>query len=280
VPDFVAIGHVTLDRFEDGTVRPGGSALYAAVTAHRLGLRAAILTSHAGDFPLDAIPPQIEVVSLEASETTVFEHERRPGGRVLRAGGTARALSAPDVPEDWRDAALVLLVPVLNEVDPAIVTAFDAASMGASAQGWLRALGPGGEVVPRPWTPPPELLSRIQVLFASTEDIRGHEAAALEWVQKVPLAVITAAAAGALLYVNGDRYEIVPRRALEVDETGPGDVFAAAFLVHYDRHGDPWEAAAVATCAASMSVEGAGWSAVPDAGGLDAAHALYRRGRD
>ena len=36
-PDFIAIGHVTLDRFGD-TVRPGGAALYAAVTADRLGL--------------------------------------------------------------------------------------------------------------------------------------------------------------------------------------------------------------------------------------------------
>jgi len=35
-PDFVAIGHVTLDRF-GGAVRPGGAALYAAVAAHASG---------------------------------------------------------------------------------------------------------------------------------------------------------------------------------------------------------------------------------------------------
>src|SRR5439155_11727791 len=57
-PDFVAIGHVTLDRVGDAT-RPGGAALYAAVTAHRLGLSVGLLTSHAGDFPLDAIPSRI-----------------------------------------------------------------------------------------------------------------------------------------------------------------------------------------------------------------------------
>jgi len=48
-PEFVAVGHVTLDRF-GGEVRPGGAALYAAVTADRLGLSAGILTSHADDF--------------------------------------------------------------------------------------------------------------------------------------------------------------------------------------------------------------------------------------
>ena len=31
-PDFVAVGHVTLDTIGEAT-RPGGSALYAAVTA-------------------------------------------------------------------------------------------------------------------------------------------------------------------------------------------------------------------------------------------------------
>ena len=51
-PQFVAIGHVTLDRFGEAT-RPGGAALYAAITAHRLGLSAAVLTSHGDDFPLE-----------------------------------------------------------------------------------------------------------------------------------------------------------------------------------------------------------------------------------
>jgi sugar/nucleoside kinase (ribokinase family) len=82
-PDFIAIGHVTLDHFGE-TVRPGGAALYAAVTADRLGLSAAILTSHADDFPLDRVPPRIEVVTVPAGETTVFEHAEHEGERVMR----------------------------------------------------------------------------------------------------------------------------------------------------------------------------------------------------
>jgi sugar/nucleoside kinase (ribokinase family) len=278
-PDFVAIGHVTLDRFPDGLVRPGGSALYAAVTAHRLGLSAGILTSHADDFPLHALPPQIEIVSVEAPQTTVFEHEPRPAGRLLRVAGTARALGPDDVPEDWRGAGLVLLTPVLSEVDPMLASAFPDASIAASAQGWLRGVGREGGVFPQPWTPPRELLERVQALFASTEDVRGHESEVLEWVQRMPVAAITAGSAGALLYVNGDRYEVRPRRARAADETGPGDVFAAAFLIAYHEHGDPWDAAAAATCAASRSVEGLGWSAVPDAAELGSLLGAYRGAR-
>ena len=64
-PDFVAVGHITLDHLED-TIQPGGAALYAAMAAHRLGLSVGILTSHADDFPLELIPPQIEVVGVPA----------------------------------------------------------------------------------------------------------------------------------------------------------------------------------------------------------------------
>src|SRR4029453_13799428 len=85
-PDFVAIGHVTLDHFGE-VVRPGGGALYAAVTALRLGRSAAILTSHGADFPLNGVPTQIEVVGVEAPATTAFEHQEAVGGRGLRARG-------------------------------------------------------------------------------------------------------------------------------------------------------------------------------------------------
>ena len=57
-PDLVTVGHVTLDRIGD-RAQPGGSALYAAVAAHRLGLSVGILTSHGDDFPLELIPPRI-----------------------------------------------------------------------------------------------------------------------------------------------------------------------------------------------------------------------------
>jgi len=80
-PDFVAIGHVTLDRIGEST-RPGGAALFAAVTAHRLGLSVGLLTSHGGDFPLDLIPSKIEVVSIPAADTSRFEHRQDAGGRV------------------------------------------------------------------------------------------------------------------------------------------------------------------------------------------------------
>ena len=276
-PEFVAIGHVTLDRFGD-VVRPGGAALYAAVTAARLGLSAGILTSHADDFPVELVPPRIELVTVPSAATTVFEHEHAAGERRLRVRATAQPLGIDDLPEDWRDPELVLLAPVVNEVDGALANAFDGATLAAEAQGWLRTVARDGAVQTRAWSSPKGVLSRLQALFLSGADVRGQEVAMTEWVQRVPVAAVTAGARGALLYVNGDRYEVRPRRAREVDATGAGDVFAATWLVRYRMSGDPWEAAEAATCAASLAVEGEGWSGVPDGAALDAALKDYRRG--
>lgn len=258
-------------------MRPGGAALYAAVAAHRLGLAAAILTSHAADFPLEAIPPQIEVVSVPAPETTVFEHEVERGRRTLHVRSAAGPLTPDDVPEDWREAAIVLLGPVLSEVDPRLAAVFGAASVGIEAQGWLRAVDPDGAVAGYAWRPPAFLLPLVQALFVSAQDVRGQEAQMLEWMQRVPVGVVTGGAAGALLYVNAERYEVRPRPARhEVDATGAGDVFAATFLALYHREGNPWEAAEAAACAASLAVEGEGWTTVPDAATLAAELARYR----
>jgi 1D-myo-inositol 3-kinase len=275
-PDFIAIGHVTLDRFGEAT-RPGGSALYAAVTAHRLGLSVGLLTSHGDDFPLDVIPPKIEVVSVPASDTTLFEHRHEHAGRISHVRSSASPLTADDVPDDWRDASLCLLAPVVDEVDPLMATLFTDGAVGAAAQGWVRHVKPDGLVIPRAWRSPERLLQSVQALFLSREDIRGQEAEVAEWFQRMPVGVLTADRAGALLFVNGERYEVQPRAAREVDPTGAGDVFAATFLIQYQREGDPWAAAAAAACAGSLAVEGEGWSAVADRAALDAALAEYQR---
>src|SRR2546421_93273 len=256
--------------------RPRGGALHAGFPADRLGLSAGILTSHAHDFPLDLIPSRIEVVSVPAPATTVFEHHVTDDEREMRVLSAAAPLGEADVPEDWRDAGLVLLAPVINEVDARLAAAFGEASVAAEAQGWLRGLGRDGAVRTVRWETATQALRSLQALFLSASDVRGQESAMTEWVQRVPIAVVTAGRDGALLYVNGERYEVRARPALEVDPTGAGDVFAATFLARYRRGADPWDAAEAATCAASLSVEGVGWSAVPDAAGLQAALKDYR----
>ena len=67
-----------------------------------------------------------------------------------------------------------------------------------------------------------------------------------------------------LRHARGQREVIPGFPRQEVDPTGAGDVFAAAFLMRYQETGDPSEAAVFACCAASCVVEGLGTSTLGD----------------
>ena len=46
-PDYLLIGHMTRDLLPDGGCAPGGTALYAALTAHRVGRRVGVVSAQA-----------------------------------------------------------------------------------------------------------------------------------------------------------------------------------------------------------------------------------------
>jgi len=276
VPDFVAVGHVTLDQTPSGT-RPGGAAYYAALTAHRLGLRTALLTSFGPDFPADALPADIAVVNVPSERTTIFTLDPSTRHRQLTLRARATDIEADHLPGDWCEAPLGMLCPVMNEVDPALAGSFPDASLGVLPQGWMRQRSAGGVITQEPWDDADLVLPHAQLLVVSFEDIEPFEKPALEWFQFVPLAAVTQGAEGGVLFVNGERYHVEPDRAAEVDATGAGDVFAAALLIEYHREGNPWEAAAVAACTAAASVEAAGAAGIPDRSALAARLAAYHR---
>ena len=279
--DFVAVGHLTIDQTPRGP-RPGGAAYYAAITAHRQGLRVGLLTSFGPDFPRDALPPDIEVINVPSPRTTIFKigQGRIVGGRRARQLSIlsrAADLEAAALPEQWRDASLGALCPVAAEVDPAVAAAFSDTSLAALPQGWMRQRGPGGVVSPQPWEDADLVLPHVQSVVVSIEDIEPFQKEALEWFQRVPIGAVTRGAEGAVLFVNGERYGVEADRAVEADETGAGDVFATALLIAYNRDGNAWDAAAAAVCCAAASVEGEGVSGIPDRDALDARIAAYRR---
>lgn len=279
--DFVAIGHVTLDETPQG-LRPGGAAYYAAITAHRAGLRVGLLTSFGPDLPGDALPPDVTVVNVPSERTTTFRIGRSPvgpghGARALTLLERATDLEAATLPAAWREATLGALCPVAAEVDPAFAAAFPETSLVAVPQGWMRQRGAGGVVAPRRWEDADLVLPHVQAVVVSQEDIEPFEKDALEWFQRVPLGAVTRGPDGAILFVNGERYRVEADAAIERDDTGAGDVFAAALLIAYHRDGNPWDAAAAAACCAAASVEATGAAGIPDQAGLEARLAAYRR---
>jgi sugar/nucleoside kinase (ribokinase family) len=263
-PDFVAVGHLTVDELSDG-LRPGGSALYAGLFAHRQGLRVGLLTSYGPDFPFDVLPPEIEVVGVPAAVTTRFALDYLPEGRRLTIRGRAARLDPSHLPPHFAEAGLAYLCPVADEVAPDLMRAFPDAAVGVGAQGWCRTWDEDGTVRIRPWPDPQPVLARAQALFLSSDDVVGWEAQALALYQDVPLGALTFAEKGAILFVNGERHVVPAAPATEVEPTGAGDVFAAAFLVRYNATGDAFEAASYAAVAGALTVEAPGIAGVPTA---------------
>ncbi|HLY32609.1 MAG TPA: PfkB family carbohydrate kinase [Ktedonobacterales bacterium] len=283
-PDLLVIGHVTYDILPGGTTRLGGTPLYAGLTAARLGWRVAIVTSGPNEIllALQAAIPGVAIAASLAPVATTFEHLYPDGVRRLRLRERANLLGVNDIPLDWRSAPVVLLAPVIREIDPELGAAFPNALVAATAQGWLRRWESSGMVIPKLLEQDLVALPTLQVLLLSYEDLllpSNVYVSPLDripitvadanvqlgvWSSVTPLVVATRGSVGASLRRNGGPPEMFPAYKTQlVDSTGAGDVFAAAFLYRLRETGDPRAAMDFANRCASISVEGQGTSTIP-----------------
>ena len=275
-PEFLTIGHVTRDLHPDGSFSLGGTVTFAALTAYRLGLVTAIVTCADAELlaEIAARLPGIRLAARPSPATTTFVNSYHEGFRTQYLRARADQLLIEDVPESWRDAPVVLLGPLAQELSPALVRLFPrrpGAIIAATPQGWLRRWDDDGRVWPIPWTAADAVLPLLDVLILSHDDLlpfaggnrAGSDAILSRWSMQVPLLVATDGRHGATLFQQGvtERFPAYPTN--EVDPTGAGDVFAAAFLVHLYRHGDPREAVDFANCVASLSIEYEGTTGIP-----------------
>jgi sugar/nucleoside kinase (ribokinase family) len=249
---------------------------YAALTAKRLGAVAAIVTCADAKL-LDELPAQLTEIGLAArtsSETTTFANSYQQGFRTQYLLSRADQLQVEDVPESWRNASIVLLGPLAQELSPALIRLFPrrhGALIAATPQGWLRRWDPDGRVWPTPWTAAEELLPLLDVIILSHDDLLPFangsrddaDAMLTEWSMQVPILVATDGRHGATLFQHGKAEKFPAYPAIEVDPTGAGDVFAAAFLLHLHRNCDPRQAMIFANCVASLSIEHVGIVGIP-----------------
>jgi sugar/nucleoside kinase (ribokinase family) len=261
--DYVVIGHICADLQPDGSTRLGGTALFAALTAHRLGLRTAIVTACAPDFDLSALPGDVLLLRQPSATTTIFENRYGAGGRTQLLHGRAATIDAALVPAAWLDAPIVHIAPIIQEVPDTIAARFPQALIGATPQGWLRTVQPDKIVTTRPADLLGLPLTDVQIVILSEEDVQGDEALIRRLAQRVPLLVLTRAERGATVFERGIPADVAAFPAALVDPTGAGDVFAAAFLVALRQGQAPVAATRWACAAAACAIEGPGISTLP-----------------
>lgn len=250
------VGGLTVDRFTDGAVAPGGSVLHSGLAAVAQGASLTSLTV-AGDEPaarlgLDRLRSLGALVCQPAAATTTYRHEEREGVRVLVFEARAAQIGPERLHEVERpDVALV--APIADEVPASLVVRMrEEVAPGRTVlliQGWLRRLVVGEDAHPLPLdalgTDQVRALAEADAIVVSAEDLVespgdpfGQAAVVRRHAGPRPIVLVTLGAEGYLLDDPGlDRVlASVPRRVVSgVPAVGAGDTFGAALAVHLAR---------------------------------------------
>jgi sugar/nucleoside kinase (ribokinase family) len=261
--NILLIGHICRDETPDGP-RLGGSVAFGALTFQALGLQPGIVTSAPDEMlPLLAPLAGIPVQRIVSHEATSFTNIYIAQGRRQVISGSASHLALKDIPRAWRAPPMVHLAPVADEIDPRLAGHFPGAFVGSTPQGWLRRWDKSGRVSLKRWAIPETAVRRMSALVFSIEDVQGDEALVRDIARQCPIVVATRGAEGSTLFVNGSPHDIPAIPVEEVDPTGAGDVFAAAFFTRLRASGDPVRAARFATFLAGRSVTRPGLDSIP-----------------
>jgi len=259
--DYLVIGHIAHDLTPQGP-RLGGTVAYSALTARVLGLRVGIVTAAGPETSLDALN-DITVISLDSPQSTTFENIYTGHGRIQYLRAQATKIDFNSVPDAWRRASIIHLGPIANEMDSVLPKSFSPALLGLTPQGWMRQWDAENRVSSREWTGVEPALSQAGAVVISREDVDDNDELIEHMAHQTRVLAVTEGAAGSVLYWHGDRRRFRAPEVPEVDATGAGDIFAAAFFIRLFNTRDPWEAARFATLVASRSVSRVGLDAIP-----------------
>ena len=259
--DYLVIGHVAHDLTPAGP-RLGGTVAYSALTARALGLRVGVVTASGAETSLESLK-DIPILSIESPRSTTYENIYSGNGRVQYLRAQAAKIDFEDVPEPWRRASIIHLGPIADEVDSVLPKTFSPALLGVTPQGWMRQWDTEGRVSPSKWRDSGAALAMAGAVVLSREDAGGDDELIESMAHQTSVLAVTEGAAGAVLYWHGDRRRFRALEVKEVDATGAGDVFAAAFFTRLLHTRDPWEAARFATLVASYSVTRVGLDGIP-----------------
>ncbi len=275
--DYLVIGHVTRDLVDGGSA-VGGTASYAARTALALDCRVGVVTSADPGFVLSPELDGALIARVPALTTTTFENIYTLDGRRQVIHSVADRLTPDMIPSHWRvvpASGVVHVGPVARECDVALTETWDDVFVGVTPQGWMRRWDQRGYVSGSLWEEPEPWLARANAVVLSDEDVGGDEALVARYASQSRLLVVTHGVVGCTVYVEGQSRSYVAPAVRQVDPTGAGDIFSAAFFVCLQRQGDPWMAARFANCVASNSVARAGLASTPKPGEVACCEQLF-----
>lgn len=287
-PDYLVIGHITADVLDDGEIVLGGTALYSALTAARLGARVAVLTrgKFGGEVAgmtvpgLDEYAGDLQIIVQDADVPTTFENHYLGTRRQQVVRHWAGPIDLRGLPPHWANAKIVHLGPIADEIDPRHAGSFTGGFLGVTPQGWMRdwPRERGGRVQGIQLRLPVDLVNRIDCAIVSDEEI-FQARDVVERVGERRMSVVTRGPLGATIYHGmraSDLETLRPGakrfRTIEIPGfnvkvkslTGAGDVFAAAFFMKAaEKTSSALEAGRFANVVAALSLREIGVGSIP-----------------
>ena len=280
--DVCVVAHVTRDVIRsDGAQRsrPGGVAYYASLALHRLGRRVAVVTKMAredrGELLAELQSEGITVFCRDSAQSTVFINEYEEGNPDSRVQ-TVTSVAAPFAPSDLRsvDAAWFYLGPLVGQDMSAtfVESVHKRGRIALDAQGLVRNIERRKIQAVRP-VETGALIRPVSLL-----KVDAHEAATLSGADTNEDAarrlhalganevIVTFASEGSMIF-DGHEFRYIDAVAgQEVDATGCGDTYLAAYLDRRLALNDPKLSGRFAAAAATLALEreGAFRAGVPE----------------
>ena len=270
-PDYVVIGHICADIMPDGSSVLGGTALYSALAAAGLGKRVGVLTRGRFGVTIDTLTipslaehaDKLSIIVQDAEWPTCFVNEYDSAGRrTQHLPRWAGPIDLRGLPAHWRNARIIHLGPIAQEIDVRQTGALTPGFLGVTPQGWMRdwPRGTGGPVKPLHLRLPGELMSRIDSIVVNDEEF-VYSRDSVERIGRTGYGIMTLGVQGARMWYQGHRGPIdAPAYNVKiVDPTGAGDVFAASFFCEVTNpRSTPEDALAFANAAAGLSLDAVG----------------------
>ncbi|MBX3071141.1 MAG: carbohydrate kinase [Thermomicrobiales bacterium] len=278
-PEYLVIGHICADLHTEGHVVLGGTALYSALTAARLGWRTAVLTRgifgrevHGHMVPsLEPFADELDIIVQEAGSTTMFVNTYNAGRRTQMLPHWAEPIDLRGLPPHWRNAKIIHLGPIAQEIDPRQTGGLTPEFLGATPQGWMRnwPRPGGGRVTTSHLRLPASLVGSLDGIVVSDEEISDCRDT-VDAVGSRRLGAVTMGDNGSRIIYGGTTDYVAAYKVDVADATGAGDTYAASFFIKAtDRSVSAVKAAQFASAVSALSLTGVGVDGIPTAAQID-----------
>jgi sugar/nucleoside kinase (ribokinase family) len=279
--DLVAIGNPVFDEIITPTRQiPGrilsGCSTNACLAAKKLGVQKVALIGSIGPKYHTRFNQKMKEYGINplaiknSTDTGGFKLIYDPlGNRTLDILGIADKIFPEDIPDEALDAQIILLAPILQEIDISLIEYLrqnSQAKLFLDPQGMLREINPEGRIIHTCDRKKAQQLAALIDVIKPNE----HEAYTLTTVESpytaarllnewgAQLSIVTLAEKGSVIAKHKEFLRVPAYKTTALDPTGAGDTYIGAFITEYLKAKSLFDCGLFASSAASIKVEHTG----------------------